>query len=422
MTSMTASNKFFKKIYRILSESAYNFWEDDCYTKSAALTFYTLQSIVPFLAVLLAVAKSVGFQGYLEHILSTTFAGPKEAVGYALQIANVMLQETRGGLIAGAGLILLLYTNITLLGYIELALNRIWKIKRSRTFSRKISDYIATVIICPLILIASSSLTFYLKTELQSLGNIGYLQPVSEFLLWSFKLLPLVLSWILFFLLYFLMPNEKLKVWPRVIAGIFAGTVFQLWQIVYFNLQIQIFNYSVTYGALAVLPLLLIWLQISWVIALFGAELAANLEADNLVHAEDSEERLEKLSKRELGLLIVYECVKAFSNGQAPPSNLKLAQSLKTSLDSVQRTLDLLVQGNILTKIQVKKHPEGYHPLFDPARMTIKNVVDALIKENEEDIYTLKTPERKKLCELLNEFDTTSAKAPQNVSLDKLVF
>lgn len=421
MAFMMGIKKFFKKIYRIFSETAYNFWEDDCYTKSAALTFYTLQSIVPFLAVVLAVAKSVGFQSYLEHILSTTFAGPKEAVGYALQIANVMLQETRSGLIAGAGLILLLYTNITLLGYIELALNKIWKIKRSRTFARKISDYIATVVICPLILIASSSLTFYIKTELQSLGNIGYLQTVSEFLLWSFKLLPLALSWILFFLLYFLMPNEKLKIWPRVVAGIFAGTVFQLWQVVYFNLQIQIFNYSVTYGALAVLPLLLIWLQISWVIALFGAELAANLEADNLVHAEDFAEQLEKISKRELGLVIVYECIKAFSNGKAPPSNLKLAQTLKTPLDVVQRTLDLLVQGSILTKIQVKKHPEGYHPLFDPARITIKNVVDALIKEHDEDIYALKTSERRKLCELLNELDHTIAKAPQNMSLDKLM-
>lgn len=419
---MKMTRKFFKNLYKIFSETAYNFWEDDCYTKSAALTFYTLQSAVPFLAILLAVAKSVGFQNYLEHILATTFTGPQEAVGYALHIANIMLQETRGGVIAGAGLILLLYTNITLLGYIELALNKIWKIKRSRTFSRKISDYVATVVICPLILIASSSLTFYIKTELQSLGEAGYLQTLSELLLWSFKLLPLILSWILFFLLYFLMPNEKLKIWPRVIAGIFAGTVFQLWQIVYFNLQIQIFTYSVTYGALAVLPLLLIWLQISWVIALFGAELAANLEADHLVDIETSEGHLEKVSRLEVGLLIVYECLKAFSSGQAPPSNLKLAQTLKIPLDTVQKVLDTLVQGEILTKVQLKKEPEGYHPLFNPGRMTIKDIIEALIKDQEEEIYALATPEKKKLSLILNQLDQAITASPCNLSLDKLLF
>jgi len=409
-----------RKWGRIIYATIYNFWRDDCYTKAATLTFYTLQSLVPFLAAALGIAKGFGFQEYLEHLLTKSFPEQQQMLNYAIPIAYSTLKDIQGAIVTGIGVLFLFYTNISLLGYIEISLNDIWKIKTSRSFPRKISDYIATLVICPVVLVASSSLTVYLKTQLEHFGDYPYIAAVSVYILWLFNLVPILLSWLLFFLLYFLMPNEKLSIYPRVIAAIFAGSLFQLWQIVYINLQIQIFHYNFTYGAFAILPLFLIWVQVSWLIALAGAELAANMESISYSEVGDFDNPAARINKKQFGLLVLYQSLSAFYSAQPPPSDAEIAHHLKVPLNDVQEVLNTFVDAQILTPIALKDGSKGYHLLSDPSQMDIKKISGVLDKNKGVEYYVEPSHALDQINIALHDLDEIIQHSPQNITLNTM--
>lgn len=410
---------FFKKSYRIIYAAGLKFWEDDSYSKAAALTFYTIQSMVPFLAFILGISKGFGFEDYLHNLFVDMFAEQKEVINYTFDIAQTMLKDIKGKVIVGIGVLVLVWTTLSLLGYIELTLNRIWKIETPRTFLRKFNDYLAFVIICPIILIVSSSLTVYLKTEVSHFEGT-LLTFVASLISLAFQLAPLVLSWILFFLLYFLMPNAKLKIWPRVIAGIFAGSLFQIWQWLYIELQLTIFNYNTVYGAFAAIPLLLIWLQLSWLIALAGAELAAHIEMSNLFLEQDPKKVETKITNKELGLLILYYCLKSFYTREPALTEFEISQELKIPLNITQKVLDVLVKGNILTRVKSNHDVVGYYPSSDPAFFSIKEICDIIEKDMNIDVGVEHSKPLDKISSLLKKLDDAQETSEGNIKLNAL--
>lgn len=372
------------KIWRIIRSSAIGFWEDDCYTKASTLTFYTLQSIVPFLAAVLAIAKGFGFDAYLETLLTTTFAEQKEIFDYAIQIALTMLKVISSGEIVGIGVILLLWTNINLVGYIELALNDIWRIKISRSFFAKIKDFIFAVVVLPLILVASSSATVFVKTQIYS---NTYFASLGQFL---FRETNFVLAWVLscflFGALYFLIPNTKMRIMPRLIATILAGTTFQIWQMIFITLQVNIFSYNVVYGAFALLPLFLIWLQFSWIIALAGAEISARIENDKLYACNQAGSKYTTINQCELALLILYECLSSFYSGRSPMSLARLSERLKLPQNIIQDILMIFERNDVLVTFANKNDETCYQPLYDPCRLKMLTICDLIEHRQEKNV------------------------------------
>lgn len=274
--------RFLKKTCRVIYDAAYGFYRDDCYTKASVITFYTIQSIVPLLALLIAIAKGLGFEKYLEHLIKQSFYEQKEIFEYVIKIAHTMLSQIQGGVMAGLGIFFLLWTVINLVGYIEKVLNEIWKVNRSRPWYRKVTDYLAFFTVFPIILVVSSSLTVYLQSQISQYQGIEIIEVVGAFFVKILKHLPLFLNWMLFLFLYLFIPYGRIKIFPRFVAGILAGTAFHLWQILYIKFLIQVFSYNVVYGTFAVIPLFLIWMQFSWFIALAGAEIAVHMEKERV--------------------------------------------------------------------------------------------------------------------------------------------
>ena len=413
-------SNFFRKANQILVASGKSFLIDDNYTKASALTFYTLQSIVPFLAFLLGIAKGFGLDEYLKNLVTKAFQEQEEVTTYAIQIAYATLQHIREGVVVGIGVVFLVWAIINLLGYIEIFLNQIWKIRTERTFLRKINDYIAILVICPIIFIVSSSLTVYLKTELIHLSDQPGFHEVASFLLLFFKLVPWVLSWLLFFLLYFLMPNAKLRIWPRVIAAILAGSAFQLWQILYIYLQVEIFSYSTIYGAFAALPLFFIWLQVSWLIALGGAEIAANMENIIFTHEKPLVQNQEKINRKQLCLLILYLCEERFYTALTPFTENEIAKKLQIPLDITRKMLAILTDGEILTEVRLKHGNIGFHPLFDPKCFTLKQVMDVLEKSSDFELIIPTSKPLKKISEFLKKIELSRETSEGNITLNQL--
>lgn len=407
----------YRKCKHILVDAMDGFWEDDCYTKSSTLTFYTLQSIVPFLAFILGIAKGFGFEQYLENLISKAFQEQQDVTNYAIQIAYNTLQHIREGVVVGVGILFLIWAIINLLSYIEIVLNQIWKIKVQRSFLRKVNDYVATVIICPLIFIVSSSLTIYLKTRIASLQGTPLLDTISAYLLLSFKIVPLILSWLLFFLLYFLMPNTKLRVWPRIIAAILAGSVFQLWQIFYINFQVQIFNYNTVYGTFAVLPLFLIWLQFSWLIALAGAEIASSIE--NVIFYDKSSNQT-IIQRKQLGLLILNLCLETFYTRETPLTEMQIAKKIKIPLQEVRKMLAILTDGKIVVPVEKRDGTIGYNPFCDPGCLTIKQVCDVIDLSSDFEISVNSSEPLEKINDFLSKLDASTQSSDANIKLNEL--
>ncbi len=409
----------FSKFYRILKAAAYGFIQDDCYTKASTLTFYTLQSIVPFLAAILAIAKGFGFDEYLEKLITTTFYDQREVLNYAIEVAYSMLKYIQSGEVVGVGVVFLIWTNLNLVGYIELALNEIWKVKKPRTMFQKLRDFSAMLLFFPIIFVVSSSLTLFFKAFLLGLNSYPFYEPIHFVMYNFFRLLPIFLAYGLFTLFYLVIPNTKIRFWPRLIAALLAGSLFLLWQTIFINFQIQIFSYNVVYGAFALIPLFFVWLQFSWLIALAGAEVAAHIEND--FHFEDQTGQIEteRIGKRQIALLVLGDCLRAFYNGNSPPSDREIAQREKIPLEQVQKMLHLLEQDGILLSLNTDKGIV-YHPLYDPSRYRLKKVCDIADRGDDPELEVAATDSLKKINKLLKHMDLEVENSESNIKLNHL--
>ncbi|MEA1885670.1 MAG: YihY/virulence factor BrkB family protein, partial [Bacteroidota bacterium] len=259
---------------RILVLAFKGFMEDKVQLRASALTFNTLLSIIPVAAIAFGIAQSFGFKERLEIEIRKALEGHEEVMNWILQITENFLETSSGGFIAGIGLIILLWSVMQVLNHIEKSFNHIWQIKKSRPWVRKFADYISILVLAPVFIVLSGSFTVYLNTKMSSISDqaviMSTLKPVLVFLL---KLIPYVIMWLVLTLLYLVMPNTRVKFKSALVAGIIAGTIFQLVQLLYINFQIGVSRYSAIYGSFAAFPLFIIWMQISWLVVLMGAEI-----------------------------------------------------------------------------------------------------------------------------------------------------
>ncbi|MBA2367748.1 MAG: YihY/virulence factor BrkB family protein [Candidatus Protochlamydia sp.] len=408
------SPSFYKRCFRVLLDTARGFIDDDCYAKASALTFYSLLSIVPVLAVLFGIAKGFGFEKALEFELNQQFAEHGEFVERLIEYAYAWLQTVKGGLIAGVGTITLLWTVFGLLNSIETVLNAIWKTRNARSYGRKISDYLAAMLIAPLFLVTSSSINVFISTQItQTAQNYVLVEAVSPVLLFLLKLFPFFLSWVLFTFIYLFMPNTKVYLRSALIAGVTAGTAFQLWQWLYIKFQIGVASYGAIYGSFAALPLFLIWLQVSWMILLTGAEMAFEIENDLFIPAR----KLSPLSSKAIALMITYRCVEAFVKGEAPLTDRALSHELGMSLNHLQLILEALQSERILSAILFHDKSIGYQPARAVDTITISRVCDAIDKSHELMASVKESPEIEKIKNYLIEMDEILVKTKGNKPL-----
>lgn len=419
---ITSIRNYFKLITRILWSAAKAFVHNQDSLRASALTFYTLISVVPFLAVAFGIASGFGFDKYLEQELRQAFEEQGTAVGYAIQFAHSTLVNIRGSVIAGVGLVALLWTNLSLLGSIEDALNAIWNVKTPRSWSKKFTDYLAAMIICPIFFVVSSSLSVYLITRIaETAKEITYIEFLSSFIIFLLRLVPVVLSILLFIIIYLFIPNVQLRTKPRIIAGIIAGIAFQLWQWVYIRFQVDLSSYDAIYGTFAALPLFLIWLQVSWLIVLAGAELAAHIE-NEMVYQEPFEKNQQcEISQKELGILILGQTIQAFDKGEEPPTALHIAQSLGVMLMEAQEMIDILINSGILVEVVNRQGMAiGYHPSRDGRLFTLQGVRDQIDRYTGSRLAVNATPAVIEIKQSLQELDEIVQKSPANRTIEDL--
>lgn len=201
------------KTVRIAILSFRYFMKNNCMLRASALTYYTLLSIIPVAALAFAIAKGFGLYARLETWLKHTLADKPEVAEKIIEFASTMLDSAKGGIIAGFGAIALLIITIRLMMQIENSLNDIWGVKTGRTLIRKISDYLSIVLLCPLLIITSTGITVYAMMRLNSMARDfpGLSEPMMVLLELSSKMLPFIMTWLVFTFIYIFIPNTNLN-------------------------------------------------------------------------------------------------------------------------------------------------------------------------------------------------------------------
>ena len=403
---------------RIILLTLRGFDEDKCFSRASSLTFNTLLSIVPVAAILFGVAKGFGFESLLRRELLEKFPGQaqQEVLAKVIVFAESMLETAKGGLIAGIGLLILFWSVINVLSQIEASLNDIWEIKEARSWGRKFSDYLALMLLSPLIFILSSSVTVFITSQITQLTNkIKLLGIISPLIFLSFKFIPYVLIWILFTVIYILMPNTKVNLKAGLMAGIVAGTIFQIVQWAYISFQIGAARYNAIYGSFAALPLFLMWVQISWWVVLFGAELSFANQNVNTYEYEPDADKVSPAFRKVLTLQIAHLLIKNFAEGERPLIDTEISSRLKMPIRLVHNILYDLVQSRVITETRTKEDQKfGYQPARDINTLTIKYVVDAIDQNGTNSIPVARTAEFETLSNAIEKFREEMEASPAN--------
>ena len=415
-TALSRKKSFLIRQLRTVVLALRGFDEDKCSLRASALTFYSLLSIVPVFAMLFGVAKGFGFEQRLETQLMTKFPGQAEVIDQIVTFARTLLENTKGGVVAGIGVVILFWTVIKVLGNIEKSFNDIWGVKKQRTIGRRFADYISLMLICPLLLVISSSIMVFITTQVKfATEKFLILSAIGPVIFTLLKLLPYCILWALFTFIYIFMPNTKVNLRSGILAGIIAGTIYQIVQGVYITFQIGVAKYNAIYGSFAALPLFLMWLQISWLVVLFGAEISFAHQNVDMYEFEPDCLRASHSFKRIVALSITHLVTKNFSQGKAPLTAVDIGQRLEAPIRLVRQLLFELVDAGMLSETKISDYKDtAYQPARDICALTIKDVVDALEGRGVDDIPVVQSKELQTIAENLSALRKSISKSPAN--------
>jgi len=407
---------------RILLLAVRKFYDNKCDLRASALTFYTLLSIVPVVAMAFGVAKGFGLEKVLEAQLLAKLEGQPEVAERILAFARTLLENTKGGAIAGVGVVVLFWSVVKVLGNIESSFNDIWGVTKARSLGRKLADYLSVMMICPVLLIAASSVTVLVTTQITSmLERLSFLGYAAGAIIFLLRLLPYAVIWILFTFMYVFMPNTKVDLKSGLCGGIVAGTVYQLAQFAYIKFQIGVSSYGAIYGSFAALPLFLVWLQLSWLIVLFGAEVSF---ARQNVAAYEFEADCSKLShsfKRMVALVITHHCVKAFLQAQKAPTAQEISRALEIPIRLVRAMLFELTEAKILSEVVTKEGADiAYQPGCHVDGLTVTKILGRLDRQGLDAIPIGEAEKLDTVRDIVSRFDDTIEKSPANLKIQDL--
>jgi len=422
LSEISKGKTFIVRQLRIVVLAARGFSNDKVQLRASALTFYSLLSIIPVAAIAFAIAKGFGLDQNLEQLITDKFQANQELLKEVLKIARNALEETRGGYIAGVGMIILFWSVISLLEHIESSFNHIWQIRSSRPWYRKTTDYLTIMLISPVFIVLAGSITVFVSTQLTDFitnaAILNFFKPIITFLI---KLAPYILSWIALTILFIIMPNAKVKFVPALISGIISGTILQFLFWLYIDLQFGISKLNAIYGSFAAVPLFIIWLQSSWIIILLGAELSFAYQNISRYEFESEALNISNYQKRALVLMIMHLIIRNFSKGDKPVSAEYIASTLKIPVRLARDILQDLSNVNLVSIIHENEHVERlYQPALDINRLTVSYVFSLLDKKGVGQIMVRKNKEYDKVISILEKFNKLIAKSDSNILIKDL--
>lgn len=395
---------------------------DNIYIKASALTFFSILSVIPLVALAFGIAKGFGLSDELRAQIIMQFHNQEQVMNWILDFANKTLEQTSGGWLAGIGVAFLFYSVGQLLGYVESTFNSIWKVEETRVWYRQVTDYLAVIILVPALFIASSSVTVLATTKLTDILSqsdmLDGLKPLVSFLV---RLIPFILLCTLSTAAFLAMPNTRVKLRSALIAGLFAGIALQVLQIVYVESQMGITRLGTLYGSFAAVPLLMVWIQMSWVVVLMGAQLSYYMQNITRYEFEFDVQNVSPRQKKRLTLLVMHSLIDDFVQGVKPRSPENISLELSLPVRTVHECLDLLHEASMVTEVwneELEKYV--YQPATDINKMTLSFVLEKLEQSGSLHKVVINNADYRKIDAALTKFENLIATSDTNVLLRDL--
>ena len=352
------------------------FLENNLTSYAAALTYSCLLAAVPVLAIIFAVARGFNFGTVIEEQLRANLSVSEDLADTVFGFIDSYLAHTHSGIFLGFGLIMLLYTVVMFTSNIETAFNTIWHVRSSRNIYRRVIDYVTVFLILPLLIVVTSGFSVFMITLTSLLSDYVVLSSTMEFVI---QVTPMALWCIAFVALYKLMPNTHVRWRATLIPGLLAGALFQILQFLYIHYQIVLSSYNAIYGTFAALPMFMLWLNISWIICLVGAQMSyANQCVDEYAFTKDSQ-NMSRCDHDSLCILLMAHIAHRFSEGMPSYTTHTLSRETGLPHTIVQGLLDELTTVGLLSETHddsgIRQH---YLPQQDIHRMTINKILRAL--------------------------------------------
>jgi len=412
LTSKSRRRTFLIRQSRIYILAFKGFFEDRAAVRAAALTYFTMLSIVPVFAIAFAVARNFGFEDILHRFINNNMKDQKEVLDWLTGMVDNLLLETKEGVIAGVGGVILFWSVIQVLNNIEASFNDIWQIRKARSPMRKFSDYLAIMILSPFAIGLSGS--FMVKIQ-SAATEFELFKPLIVMLI---KSVPYLSIWLLFTIVYIVMPNTKVKFRYALIAGIIAGTVALIFQSLYRDLQIGVMKWGTLYGTIAFIPLFLMWLQITWLIVLMGAELSFAYQNIENYEFEENALNLSHNNKRILTLLICYHIIKNFEEGGEPWSTDTLSHELGIPIRLVNELVFELVESGILAEMAANNPKDrSYLPAIDINRITVEYIYSRIEKMGGDQMVVTESEELSRITKIHEHILHSIRESPSNILL-----
>ena len=383
----SAKDSFLTRQLKIIIIAVRSFIDDKITVRASALTYYTLMSLIPIVALIFAMAKGFNYETELRVFLFDNFSEQQDVVHWILNFVDSTLKNTKNGIIAGIGIVMLLWACLKLMIHIEESFNHVWNVKNPRSWKNRITNYLAVFIIAPVFLMVSISVSIAMNTHISSVSSsLSFFDSISPLINFLYKSISFVSVWILFALLYKFMPNIRVKFSHALFAGIIAGSLFQLTQNLYVYSQVSITKFSAIYGTFAAIPLFLMWAQLSWLIVLFGAELAFAYQNIDNYESEKESEHTSFYQRKIVALLITRTVATNFKAENKPLEIPDISEKLSLPTRIVRTMVNVLADAGILSEVVTDTEKEyGYQPAFDINSMTIATVFSHLEKYNNRD-------------------------------------
>ena len=378
-------------VIKTLNLSVSSFLNTDLQSRAAALTYRTLLAIVPALALLFAIGRGFGFHNLLQTQLFNYFPSQKEALQKAFEFVDSYLAQASEGIFVGVGIVFLLWTLISLVGSVEDAFNTVWGIKQGRSIWRKITDYTAIFMILPILMICASGLSLFLSETLQNAITFRFLSPVFPILL---EIATFVLTWLFFAGVYMLIPNTKVKFKHAFISGVISGTAFQLLQWLFVSGQLYVSKYNAIYGSFALLPLLMMWIYLVWVITMSGAVLCYSSQNIFKFSYFNNIKEISPNYRRKISIAVMAIIAQQFKS-KCPPLTIEdITVKYNIPIRLATDVINDLVEAKLVSRVLIEGSDEiwGLQPAVDTQTLTLG--------------YMLKSIDSCGTSEFVSEFDS----------------
>jgi membrane protein len=428
-TSLSGLRRFGLNAVRVVQLVFRGYRKDECPLHASALTFSTLMSIVPVLALSLAMASGLGGKEAAKQRIqmgvkkwTATFESPSDrqpgahAVGtnvvdelempassdggtnatvydgldyadpatMADQINGMVeagfekIDNVNFGALSGFGLCLLLWMTLSVLGRVEASFNQVWGVSTDRSMWRKVTDYLSILFILPLLIVAASSLpvadylTKFLEpsiaVKVQAILGSGFLEDVMVFLMTTVS----------FTFLIMFVPNTRVKLAPGLCGGIITTILFLLWLWLCARLQVGVGRAGRIYGSFAIVPIVLLWVHVSWQIVFFGAEVAFAVQNCATYRMEQGARHASVRSRILLALSLVIEAARNMTGKGGSLDVAQFARDRRVPVRFLNDVVDELSREGFLAELSEK--PGAYVLLRAPESLPVKELFDCVLK------------------------------------------